>query len=307
MYPLDTLQRWMLTVITHREGVAEGVASEAARALIDVAPEGIEGVVSRSRTLTGVERLEIYQHAYFARLLECLREEFPVLEHALGREAFDQFALGYLEDQPSRSYTLNDLGRSFPHYLAASRPSEYEEVDSGLADWAGFLVDLARLEWTYNEVFDGPGVEDKLTMLAEELARVPPETWPGVRLRPVPCLRLVQANYPVHRYYRSVRDEEDPSIPAKEETWLAITRRDFVVRRHELSRLQFALLEALTQDKPIIEAIQTAALAGPDVDSLEADLHGWFQQWTREGFFEAVELQALGSGNSGSPDPDEDG
>ena len=44
----------------------------------------------RSQALTALERLAIYGHAYYARLLECLREEFPVLKHALGEELFDE-------------------------------------------------------------------------------------------------------------------------------------------------------------------------------------------------------------------------
>src|SRR6516162_5491651 len=122
MRDLDRLQRWLQSVITHPGGVAAGVASDEARRLIDVAPADAGRVVTRSRALTALERLEIYHRAYHARLLECLREEFPVLEHALGRDVFDQFALGYLQKYPSHSYTLNQLGTCFPQFLAESRP-----------------------------------------------------------------------------------------------------------------------------------------------------------------------------------------
>jgi hypothetical protein len=61
-----------------------------------------------------MDRLAIYGTAYYARLLECLLEEFPVLVHALGEELFDAFAVGYLQKYPSRSYTLNDLATNIP-------------------------------------------------------------------------------------------------------------------------------------------------------------------------------------------------
>ena len=98
----------------HPAGAAEGVASEAARRAIDLPPEEAERVVTRSRSLTALERLAIYNRAYYARLLECLRESYPVLCHALGEDAFGSFALDYLQKYPSRSYTLNDLGANFP-------------------------------------------------------------------------------------------------------------------------------------------------------------------------------------------------
>ena len=44
-----------------------------------------------SQSQSASQRLAIYEHAYLARLQECLRESFPVLLATLGRETFDQF------------------------------------------------------------------------------------------------------------------------------------------------------------------------------------------------------------------------
>src|SRR4051794_38898567 len=122
MRDLEQIQRWMQSVIMNLDGVSAGIVSEEASQQIRVEPAAVEQVVTRSRALTGLERLEIYNRAYYSRLLECLREEFPVLMHALGEEAFEQFALAYLQQYPSRSYTLNLLGANFPRYFAESRP-----------------------------------------------------------------------------------------------------------------------------------------------------------------------------------------
>ncbi len=124
MRNLDAIQRWMQTVIMNPHGVHAGVDSDDARHLIDVATDQVEAVVTRSHNLTALERLDIYHRAYFARLIECLRDEFPVILHALGDETFDAFALGYLQKYPSRSYTLNQLGTRFPQYLAETRPEQ---------------------------------------------------------------------------------------------------------------------------------------------------------------------------------------
>src|SRR5262245_9550410 len=115
---LGQVQRWMQAAIMHPGGVDEGIVSAEARGHIDVGPDQAEIVLTRSRALTALERLAVYGHAYYARLLECLREEFPVLKHALGEEVFAAFAFGYLQHYPSRSYTLFQLGSNFPRYLA---------------------------------------------------------------------------------------------------------------------------------------------------------------------------------------------
>ncbi|HEX5271628.1 MAG TPA: DNA-binding domain-containing protein [Gemmataceae bacterium] len=284
MHDLEQLQRWMQAVLMHPAGAAEGVASGEARRAIDVSPEEAERVVTRSHALTALERLAIYNRAYYARLLDCVRESYPVLFHALGEDAFGAFALDYLQKYPSRSYTLNDLGANFPRYLRESRPAD-EEGAAG-PSWPDFVIDLATLEWTYNEVFDGPGVEGRRLVRPGHLRKIDPARWPAARLVPVPCLRLLALRYPVHEYYTAVRRKKEAGFPEPAETLLAVSRRRYVIRRYELTRPQYALLEALLRGESVGEAIGRAAeLTADDEDRFAADLGEWFREWTAEELF----------------------
>ena len=114
-----------------------------------------DDLILPSRQQSSEQRLEIYSHAYYARLAECLCEMFPVLVATLGRDEFLPFANCYLDRFPPSSYTLNDLADHFPDYLAETRPA-----DVPLPDWPEFLIELAQLELTIEQVFDGPGTED---------------------------------------------------------------------------------------------------------------------------------------------------
>ena len=287
---LGQIQRWMQAAIMHPVGVEEGIASAEARRHIDIGPDEAETVVTRSRALTALDRLAIYGYAYYARLLECMREEFPVLKHALGEEVFDAFAVGYLQQYPSRSYTLFQLAANFPQYLAETRPDA--DAAEGLpADWPDFVIDLARLELTFNEVFDGPGVEGKRLLEADPLLAITPERLLESRLVGVPCLRLLVLRYPVHRYFTAVRRHEDPGPPEPAQTFLAVTRRRFVVRHYELSRPAYQLLHALLEGASVGQAFSGALkVAGSDLELLPLHLWTWFHDWAAEGFFRAVEL-----------------
>jgi len=281
---LDVIQRWMQSVIMHPDGVAQGVASHAARQEIDVNPQDVDKFLTRSKTLTALERLQIYGSAYYARLLECLREEFPVLVHALGEQTFDAFAFAYLHEFPSRSYTLNRLGAAFPRFLAETRPEGEEET------WPEFLIDLATLEWAFSEVFDGPGVEGEPLFDAAQLQAIPSEKWTEARLIPVPCLRLLTLRFPAHRYFSAVRRKEEVDPPELAETFLAITRREYVVRHYPLERTAFALLQQILAGRRIGQAISAVAeSAEMDLELLALRLQEWFRNWTAEGFFRAVE------------------
>jgi hypothetical protein len=284
------VQRWMQAVIMHPDGVDAGLASDAARRHLDVAPRDIEHVISRSQAQTSVERLSIYANAYYARLLECLGEEFPVLRQTLGDETFNGFAFDYLQSYPSQSYTLGKLGENFTRYLAETRPAEDESSDVP-TNWPEFLIDLATLEWTFSQVFDGPGVEHETLPTSEQLQAIDAQQWPGARLEVVPCLKLLALQFPVNAYYTAIRRSESPSIPDPAPSWVAITRREFIVRRHELNQRQFELLSALAAGETVGTAIErAAAVAGSSVEEFAVELGDWFREWAANDFFRRVVL-----------------
>jgi hypothetical protein len=302
---VSRVQRWFQVVVTHPDGAEAGADSDEAQRLINLPPGQLEQVITRSRALSATERLAIYANAYHMRLLECLGEVYPLLKRTLGEEAFEGFAFGYLQEYPSRSYTLNELGRHFPRYLQATRPvPEGTESNPGsdptadltmlVQDWPDFLIDLARLEWGIYEVFDGPGVEGQSLLAVDQLLGVSPGRWAQVRLQPVPCLQLLFTRFPVNDYYTALKKAEDSevvAIPALCESFVALTRRNYVVRRYNLSRTEFELLHAIEEGQTIGEAIERAALSSKaGVDQLAAELKLWFRNWTAEGFFESIRL-----------------
>ena len=284
---LDVVQRWFQAVVTHPEGIEGGAASAEAQRLIHLKRGELEAVIRRSRNLTAAERLSIYANAYYARLLECLASYFPVLQRALGEEVFESFAFEYLQRYPSKSYTLDRLGESFARFLAETRPEEPAELG-----WPDFLVDLALLEWNVTRVFDGPGVEHQPLLTPEALQSIPPERFGEARLAPVPCLRLLQFRFPVNAYFTAMRqaaEGEDLAVPEPAPERVALSRRDFVVRRFALTAAQHALLEKVVAGATVGEAIAAAAAASDlDDDALASELRSWFQLWAAEGFFLSV-------------------
>lgn len=312
---LGALQQWMQAVITHAVGP-------------DAAPgaEQIESIVTRGSRQTSLERVTVYANAYYARLMQCLRELFPAARAAVGDEAFDDFALGYLQAWPPRSYTLGRLADHFVEYLEQSR-GEHDDLgeerrarrsehgaetecaanEGGLSappscspplsldsesefdSWSRFVIELARFEQAIDEVFDGPGLEGQASLLAEQLADCSPEALAQSRLVPAPCLRLLRFAFPVNDYFSAYRRGESPDPPAPQESFVALHRVNYAVRRHPLTRAQFLLLSALVEGRSVEEAIESV---GPDlVASGEApQLREWFAAWAAAGFFERLEI-----------------
>jgi hypothetical protein len=274
---LGTVERWLHAVITHPQDVRAAVVCPEARRQIDISAAQIEQVVTRSLALTAFERLGIYSHAYFARLQECLRAEFSVLAQTLGVELFNRFTFDYLRHHPSRSYTLNRLGEDFPRYLAETRP-DHEASPGARESWPDFIIDLAILERTFSEVFDGAGTEGQPALDLARCSAMPDQRLLETRFLPVVCLRLLAFRYPVSQYFHAMRKGEKPELPAPVDSYLAMSRRDYVVCFHELDFYQYNLLTAVISGQCPAESIAAAS-------ELRSIAPQWLRDWIAKGFF----------------------
>jgi hypothetical protein len=256
---LDDLQRWMLAAVMDPTYAADGE---------------IQAAILPSRQQSAGERLAVYQNAYFARLLEVLREQFPCTRFAAGEKVFDQLALGYLQMHPPHSYTLAHLADHLSEHLDATRP----------ADWGEFLVELVRLEHAIDRVFDGPGSEGTAPFA------FPADASESLRLSFVPGFELHAFRYPVSAYYTAWKAGSEPGWPESREQFVALLRRDYIVRRHELSSAQHRLLQCLQAGTTLGEALASIADSseGESLDVLASSVRDWFIQWTASDFFAAA-------------------
>ncbi len=69
--------------------------------------------------LTSFERLEIYNRQYWFRLRDCFYDDYPGLRAVLGDKQFERLADEYLAKNPSRSFTLRNLGSRLVKFLVA--------------------------------------------------------------------------------------------------------------------------------------------------------------------------------------------
>lgn len=291
---LSALQRWLQAVVSHPGGTQEGAQSDEAAA---TGLGSIDEVIAPSSRQSSVERVDVYAHGYWARLLDCLREDYPTLRSALGEEAFDAFAVGYLQTYPSESYTLGKLGARFPQYLEETSPqAEGSDSDDGPDAWLVPLIELAEMERAVSDIFDAPGGETLGYLLPDDLAAISPARRASLKLAPLPTFRLLRFRSEVNDYFTALRASKEPTeVPLADlgETYLALSRRDFVVRRHPLTREQFELLTSLAAGESLGDALTALAeknqLEHGRADGISPEqVARWFTDWSRAGFFQGL-------------------
>jgi hypothetical protein len=263
---LRATQEWFARAVTTPESEAEPAGGAQASQRL-----------TRGPRLEAIDRLEIYRRAYHSRLVECLVDDYPTLQAALGEDAFATLCREYIARYPSTNPNLNTFGR----HMAALCASE-----AGGAH-AAFAADLAALEWALVEVIHAPSTEP-LSLAA--LGDVPPERWAGARLESTPALRILCAAYPVNAFYQAVRDGKQPAIPDAAPSATAVYRSGPTVWRMDLTPPMLALLTGLTSGATLADALDgaTASFGDEPEEAAAQRVMGWFREWVSSGLFSRV-------------------
>jgi hypothetical protein len=244
--------------------------------------ERIADAVRNGVRTPGAAMLGIYRHAYGARLVEVLRNDFPKLHLVLGDEAFDALARAYLARHPSIYRSVRWLGRALPGFLTTE--PRYRDLPS--------LAQIAGFEWAQAMAFDAA---DAAPITANDLARIPAEAWGSLRLKLHPSInRVAASDSVVEAWARLDRGEAAPLFIASPPiTWL-VWRQRFTVHYRALSPEEDAALAraAAGNDFATICA-EVALMVGEDRAALRAAelLHGWLST----GLVSALDADALGS------------
>ena len=253
-------------------------------------------IIRPNDRLSSFERLEIYNRQYWFRVLSGFAEDFPGLRAILGERGFDAISKAYLQDCPSRSFTLRNLGARLESWLRRN------------PCWAGsrqkLALDMVRLEWAEIEAFDG---KSEPALKPEDLAGIDPT---GLKLRLQPHIQLLDLKYPVDDLLLEVRKHKvntetasnafnergkRKSVPSvarlkPSSVFLAVHRLDYTVYFRRLERGGFFILKELRVGKTLSEAIEST-LREMAIAPNEAakQVQQWFYAWAALGWFCCIE------------------
>jgi hypothetical protein len=266
---LRAIEEWFVAAITAPHA-SDALDADATRLL------------TRGPKLAAADRLAIYRYGYRARLVECLADDYPALQFALGQDAFEALCLAYIERHPSSAPSLNFYGRHMPHFIRD------EAEPFPLRD---FAADLASLEWALVEVLHAR-VADRLSQ--EELAAIPIEKWVDARLPGADAVRVLRFQYPVNAFFQAFKTDREPSAGdfGRNLSATAVYRTDMTLWRMDLTPAMTTLLESLFAGRPLGAALETLedGLTAEDAAEAERNVMAWFREWVAAGFFAGVEV-----------------
>ncbi len=235
------------------------------------------------RADSGASGLDVYRHAYTARLASALRDNFEVLALALGDDAFQALAMAYLAAHPSTQPSI----RWFGHRLADFMASEVA-ADTGLVPHPA-LVDLARMDWALRGAFDAA---DAPLMHTATLAAMPANDWPQLHLHLHPSVRQVPLQWAVEASWRLLREHQDaggqgdePALPAPQALphALLVWRRGLDTFWRSLDDFEAELLGAAADGQNFAQLCERAATLCGDAEQAPPRVVGLLRQWLVDG------------------------
>lgn len=263
-----------------------------------VAPDGrslravANKIIKPNDRLTSFERMEIYNRQYWFRVLAGFAEDFRGLRAVLGTRPFDQLAQAYLQDCPSQSFTMRNIGSQLETWLR--KHPKFAGPKQQLA------VDMVRIEWADINAFDGTR---ETPLKSTDLAQADPAK---LRLRLQPYLTLLDLQYPADDLLLEVRKHaEETSVASNafserhktkrvkavarmkpSPIFLAVHRLEEEVYFRRLEPEEFAILSHLRAGKSLNAAIEAGLRQSPTpADARPLLIQKWFQTWSTLGWF----------------------
>ena len=268
----------------------EGIADRTLHG--DSMQEAAEAIVKANDRLTSAERLEIYSRSYWFRIISSLNEDFVGLRAVVGDEKFDALVQAYLTENPSRSFTLRNLGSRLESWLSAN--PAYIHPHEQLA------LDMVRLEWADTECFDA-AENTPLTLRDITQASADP------KLHLQPHIQLLDLHYPVDKLLLEIREETDDESDEASNTFserrsrvrvkrvrnskpkpvfIVVHRVDYLVYFKRVTPEAFRILSSFRNGMSLSEAIDTAFnLSTVPQARLTELVQGWFRDWAEWKWF----------------------
>ena len=241
---------------------------------------GKSGLITRSVAEQGNinvdTRLNIYRNAYQIRLQQALETDHEMLGIYLGDDLFEKMANGYIDTHPSSFTSLRHFGEQLPEYLKHTEPfNEYP-----------LISELACFERRLLDVFDAA---DSKRVPLSALREIPPDEWPGMKLRFHPSTQLFITSWNSIESWKALKAGQDP--PAAQSQghayWLLWRGVDLLSEFRPVDEDEYILL-SLAIEGNSFAAMCESLLYRHDEDRIGAISLSYISRWFEQGIIKEI-------------------
>lgn len=219
--------------------------------------------------------LDIYTHAYGARLREALHSDHAVLAQYLGAERWQRIASAYIAANPSRHRSLRNFGDGLPRFLRLHHSTRLHPR----------VAELAAFERALLDSFDAA---DAPVATWADLLALPETGWPTLCLRFQPSLRRQATRTNCVQIWMAAH-AGDP-LPrhgiAHRSDWAVWRDADLITHFRSLSEAEALALDHFMAGRDFASGCSALLACLPEAD-VPATALGYLAQWCADGWVAA--------------------
>lgn len=235
----------------------------------------LEGLILETSAFSKKDRIMVYRFAHQQRLRKALESDFPLLHgfwyRFLTKEEWCALCDAYQKAHSSMSYTLSDYGAGLADFLRGQPQCERYP----------YLVELARLEWAFEEAFYSAPLQ------------VGPQEWPRLleaesetlKLQAASSLRFLEFKYPVDQLLDGDWEKFEGLAPEENYGVVYQDGHKSRTRYQRLEKEEWELLRSLLAPASLAELVDRVDQVGYSADEVRAK----FEKWTRSGWLDRYE------------------
>ncbi len=216
------------------------------------------------------DRLEVYQTAYYLRLIEALEDDYAALYQLLGEDEFEHLIRHYLEATPSNSFTVRTVGAKLADYL--------EQINA-----PAFQIELAQLEWLYCEA---ECAADAPVLTMADLAKIAPEKWAELKLTLQSAVKLLECEYNTLELWQSLTQQQTSikSIKHKNPKLIFVWRQEHVTCYASTNEAEAQLIRDIQTGHHFADLCERMLAYYPE-DQVVSEVAKILQAWVADGLF----------------------
>ena len=220
------------------------------------------------------ERLAVYANAYRWRLIDALQKEYRLLHTHLGDERFTELSEVYIDEYPSRFYSISDFTKQLPQFLFT-----YEPEQPYLSELAGLISALSfSLESS-----------DAALLSVNALAEVPMQNWPSLCFKYHPSVQYLTFQWNTFALWKALVQKKAIPMMQQENSYCIVWRKELQSYANSLTKPEVIVFQALQSGTCFADACETLYKSGLSSETEAATLvANCLTRWLNDHLFSEV-------------------
>jgi hypothetical protein len=219
------------------------------------------------------ERLAVYANGYRWRLIDALHKEYGLLHTHLGDECFTELSEAYIDEYPSRFYSISDFTKQLPTFLVSYQPEH--------AYWSELAEIIRALSLSLEAA-------DVCLLNPSDLAEIPPQNWPSLCFKVHPSVHYLTLQWNTFAIWKALVQKTGLPTLSKENSHCIVWRKELQSYANSLTESEAIVFQAFQAGYCFADVCETVYTRGLASETAAATLvancltqgltHHWFSE-----------------------------